>query len=73
MLAKGEDALAERIIKYAEEFNVPVVRNIKLAHKLWEEADVYEFVPEDTYELIAEILRWISSLNTDTQHEYTER
>ncbi|CCB85730.1 MULTISPECIES: type III secretion system export apparatus subunit SctU [Parachlamydia] len=73
VLAKGEDALAERIIKYAEEFNVPVVRNIKLAHKLWEEADVYEFVPEDTYELIAEILRWISSLNTDTQHEYTER
>lgn len=73
VLAKGEDVLAERIIQYAEEFNVPVVRNIKLARRLWEEADVYEFVPEETYEVIAEILRWISSLNTDAQYEYTER
>jgi len=73
VLAKGEDLLAERIVQYAEEFHIPVVRNIKLARKLWEEADVYEFVPEETYEVIAEILRWISSLNTDTQYEYSER
>ncbi|MBS4169078.1 type III secretion system export apparatus subunit SctU [Parachlamydia sp. AcF125] len=73
VMAKGEDIMAERIVKYAKEFNVPVVRNIKLARTLWEEADVNEFVPEETYELIAEILRWVAALNTDTQYEYTEK
>ena len=37
------------------------MRNIKLAHKLWDDGELYEFVPEDTYEAIAEILRWIAS------------
>lgn len=71
ILAMGENILAERIIKIAEENNVPIVRNIKLAHKLWENGDVYEYVPEDTYEAIAEIVRWISSLTTEDAYDYT--
>lgn len=73
IIAMGQDILAERIIKIANENNIPVVRNIRLAHKLWEEADVHEFVPEDTYEAIAEILRWIASLNTEDAFEYTAK
>lgn len=71
ILAMGENLLAERIIKVAEENNIPVVRNIKLAHKLWENGDVYEYVPEDTYEAIAEIIRWISTLTTEDAYEYS--
>ena len=71
MIAMGQDILAERMINIAREYNVPIVRNIKLAHRLWEDGEVYEFVPEDTYEAVAEILRWISRLipkqNTNTQ------
>lgn len=70
ILAMGEDGLAERMIKIAEESNVPVVRNISLAHTLWEEGEVYEFVPENTYEAIAEILRWLSTLNTESEFQY---
>lgn len=72
ILAMGEDILAERIVLIASSYEIPVVRNIKLAHKLWDEGEVYEFVPEDSYEAIAEIIRWIASLNTEEAYEYAE-
>lgn len=72
ILAMGEDVLAERIVQIATGYDIPIVRNIKLAHKLWDEGEVYEFVPEDSYEAIAEIIRWIGSLNTDEAYEYAE-
>lgn len=70
VILMGKDLLAERIIKLAEEYHVPVVRNIKLAHRLWESGELYQYIPEDTYEALAEILRWVNSLNTDAQYEY---
>lgn len=72
ILAMGKDLLAERIIKLAETYDVPVIRNIKLAHRLWDNGELYEFVPEDTYEPIAEILRWIASLSSENPYEYSE-
>ncbi len=44
--------LAEQMIKLAKQYDVPVVRNIKLAHRLWEQGEVYEYVPEETYEAV---------------------
>lgn len=73
ILAMGEDMLAQRIVSIAEANEIPVVRNIKLAHKLWNDGDVYEYVPEETYEVIAEILRWIAALRTEDAYEYAER
>lgn len=72
IIAMGEEILAERIVKIAEANDIPVIRNIKLAHRLWNDGDVYEYVPEDTYEAIAEILRWIASLQTENSYEYSE-
>lgn len=72
ILAMGEDVIAERIKSIAEANDIPVVRNISLAHKLWNEGDIYEYVPEDSYEAIAEILRWIASLQTEDAYEYSE-
>jgi type III secretion protein U len=63
IVTMGEGILAERIIQFAEKFDVPVIRNIDLAHKLWANGEVYEYIPEDTYETIAEVLSWIGSLN----------
>jgi type III secretion protein U len=73
IVAMGEDILAERIIKIAQDNNVPVVRNVKLAHKLWNDGDVYEYVPEDAYEAVAEILRWLNALKTEDAYEYSEK
>lgn len=72
ILAMGDGLLAERIIKLANDYNVPIVRNIKLAHQLWDEGDLYEYVPEHTYEAVAEILRWLASLQTEMPYEYSE-
>jgi len=72
ILAMGENILAERIVKIAEANDIPIIRNIKLAHKLWNEGDVYEYVPEETYEAIAEIVRWITALRTEDAYEYSE-
>lgn len=73
ILGMGKDLIAERMIALAKEYNVPVVRNIKLAHTLFEEGDLYEYIPETTYEAMAEILRWIASLNSETPYEYSEK
>lgn len=70
VLAMGQGELAERMIKIAGEYNIPIVRNINLAHTLWDEGELYEFVPEGTYEAIAEILRWLASLQSEPTNEY---
>lgn len=73
ILGMGEGLLAERMIELAGVYGVPVVRNINLAHKLWDEGELYEYIPEDSYEAVAEILRWIASLNAQKDgYEYIE-
>lgn len=62
VLEMGKDALAEMIIKIAADNDIPVLRNISLAHKLWDEGEIYDYVPEETYEALSEILRWVASL-----------
>lgn len=62
ILAMGEGPLAERIIFFAEKYGVPIVQNIPLAHKLWEEGEIYEYISEENYEAMAEVLRWVSQL-----------
>jgi type III secretion protein U len=65
ILVMGEGILAERIVQYANKNDVPIVRNIDLAHKLWLEGEIFEYIPEDAYEAMAEILRWINSLEDE--------
>lgn len=65
MMGKGPQA--EQIIHLAEKFDKPVIRNIPLAHKLWEEGEINQYVPEETFEVLAEILQWIASLEDDHQ------
>lgn len=70
--AMGSDELANRIIKLAQNYGIPILRNVPLAHKLWEDGELFEYVPEDSYEAIAEILRWLASLETGSQEPYGE-
>lgn len=73
ILGMGKDIVAEQMIKVAKEYNIPIVRNIKLAHNLWDNAEIYEYIPEETYEQVAKILRFIAALETDSPYEYDER
>jgi type III secretion protein U len=62
ILAMGMGGLAEEIIKIAEKKGIPIIRNIPLAHTLWDKAKLYEYIPEETYEPVAEIMRWLAEL-----------
>jgi len=72
ILAKGKDVIAERIVKAAGDYEVPIIRNIKLAHELWEKGELFEYVPEETYEALSEIIRWVNALQTESQFDYSE-
>ena len=65
VLAMGQGHNALKIIQIAEDNKVPVIRNIKLAHDLWKNAKIFEYIPENSYEPVAEILRWIAELQQD--------
>lgn len=69
VIAKGNGLIAQMIVKEAEKHEIPVMRNIQLAHQLWESGNIYEYVPEHTYEAIAEILRWVASLEEKLNDE----
>ncbi len=56
VVASGEGDLAARIVRAAEEWGVPVVRDVPLARALVE-LEVGDAIPEALYEAIAEILR----------------
>jgi type III secretion YscU/HrpY family protein len=63
IVSMGQHYVARLIIKEAEKHKKPIIRNIELAHHLFEEGKLYEYIPESTYEAMAEILKWLASLN----------
>jgi type III secretion protein U len=65
ILAMGKNYSAQLIIREAEQHDIPILRNISLAHQLFEEGVLFDFVPESSYEPIAEIVRWIASLEEE--------
>jgi type III secretion protein U len=58
VVASGEGELAQRIVRAAEQWGVPVVRDVPLARALVE-LEVGDVIPEALYEAVAEILREI--------------
>lgn len=60
--AKGQDSMALRIIDIAKQHSVPVVRNIGLAHSLYD-LEIGHEIPEDLYEAVAEVLNFVSQLS----------
>ncbi len=59
--AKGQESMALKILEMARQHNVPVVRNIGLAHSLYD-LEIGLEVPEDLYEAVAEVLNFVSQL-----------
>ncbi|HWR49890.1 MAG TPA: EscU/YscU/HrcU family type III secretion system export apparatus switch protein [Bryobacteraceae bacterium] len=63
--AKGQFTMADRIREMAREHHIPIVRNVPLAHALFN-VELDQDIPEDMYEAVAEVLNWVYQL---TQHE----
>lgn len=64
ILTMGQGPVADLILKKAQEFGIPIMRNVSLARTLFEKGKISEYIPEETYQAVAEILRWLEGLET---------
>ena len=60
--AKGKGFVANKLLKIAEEHNIPVVKNNLLSETLYI-MDPGEYIPDEVFDIVAEILVFIK----DTQ------
>ena len=67
VLAKGQDDLALRIVKTAEEHQVAVIENVQLARALYANAELNREIPPELYGAVAEVLVYIFRLDAGKQ------
>jgi type III secretion YscU/HrpY family protein len=56
--ALGEDHVARAMREAAEEAGVPIVRNVPLARDLLARGEVGGLVPQDLFDIVAEVILW---------------
>ena len=59
VLAKGQDEMAARIVRTAEEYHVAVVENVPLARALYGSVDINQMIPPELYNAVAEVLVYL--------------
>ena len=62
VIAKGADLLALRIVRIAEENDVPIMENKPLARGLYDAVDIGREIPEQFYGPVAEVLAFVYKL-----------
>jgi flagellar biosynthetic protein FlhB len=65
VLAKGQDELALRIVRVAEENQVAVMENVPLARALYAKTELNKEIPPELYGAVAEVLVYIFHLDED--------
>ena len=63
VLAKGQDELAMRIVRKAEEHQIKVIENVPLARALYADAELNREIPPALYGAVAEVLVYIFRLD----------
>jgi len=63
VVAKATDEKALILRKIAEEENIPILRNVKLARELYESSPIDQYVVTDLLEPVAEVLKWVKRLH----------
>ncbi|MBR1770901.1 MAG: EscU/YscU/HrcU family type III secretion system export apparatus switch protein [Lachnospiraceae bacterium] len=62
VIASGKGVLAEKIIQKAQESDVPIHRDDKLADTL-SRLEIGDMIPPELYEVVAEILIFVDSMD----------
>lgn len=62
VVTMGQGIVAEQIIKVATENRVPIMRNVELAWTLYQKGKIGEYIPEETYRAVSEILKWLAKM-----------
>lgn len=63
VLAKGQDYLALRIVKVAEEHGVAVVENVSVARALYASTELGQEIPPELYGTVAEVMVFLYKLD----------
>ncbi len=66
--AHGKGKVAERIIKLAEENNLPLYEDADLVEALTK-LDINELIPPSLYQVVAEVLAFVYELNRERKRE----
>jgi FlhB-like protein len=64
VIAKGAGYVADAILKKGEESDIPVYKDEKLSQQLYN-LSIGEEIPEELYELVAEVLIFIARLDSN--------
>lgn len=64
IVTMGKGTIADLIMKIAQENGIPIMRNPTLAQTLFEKGKISDYIPEETYQAVAELLRWLEGLET---------
>lgn len=62
VVAKGADAIAEKIREIAGEHHIPIVENKPLAQVLYKMVRIDDMIPENLYRSVAEVLAFVYNL-----------
>ncbi|ADQ07469.1 type III secretion exporter [Caldicellulosiruptor hydrothermalis 108] len=62
VVAKGKGYVAEKIVEKAKQEDIPVYEDQNVAEKLFN-LELQEYIPEDLYEVVAQILVFIGYLD----------
>lgn len=62
IVTMGKGIIADLITRIALENNIPIMRNVELAQTLFEKGEISDYIPEETYQAVSEILKWLQNL-----------
>ena len=65
IVTMGQGIVADQIIRIGQEVGVPIMRNVTLAQTLFQKGKIGDYIPEETYEAMAEILQWLKRLKEE--------
>lgn len=65
VLAKGEGALAQRMVQAAKEEGIPIMQNIPLARALLADSQENAYIPGNLVQQVADVLLWVKSLEKE--------
>lgn len=61
LLAKGKGYLAARLREIAKEEDIPIVRDVSLAHAIYA-MELESEIPEELFDAVAELLKWVETV-----------
>lgn len=66
VIAKGKNNIARKLVQIARERGISILREETLSERLFE-LETGEFVPEEVYEIVAEILAFVYTTTGKTE------